>query len=210
MPDTGRAEALYQAAAELFIARGYRDVDVADITAQVGVSQGTFYNYYRNKRDLLETIMSDTEAKLLDAFGGERSLAAIDSGEDYAAELDERVRRVVGYVADNGALMSFAALTAPGVDAESYAAVLRGYRSLSALATSFLSHGQRSGWVRLDVDLDVAGQAIVAAMVMSVLPVLIADPQAFDAAGAASACSAYLRCGVGGVLSQSSVASHQD
>lgn len=203
MPDTGRAEALYEAAVVLFLDRGYRDVDVADITALVGVSQGTFYNYYRNKRDVLETIMNDTESKLLEAFGEEVSSQSVANREEYVAEFEVRVRRVITCVAERGALMSFAALTAPGVDADSYASVLRGYRALSAAAAAFLSFGQSRGWIRPDVSVDIAGQAVVSAMAMAVLPVLVGDAQTFDVDSAAIACSGYLLNGVRGVLPQS-------
>ena len=62
MPE--RTAQLYAAAIDLFIERGYRDVDVTDITARCGVSHGTFYNYFRSKRDVLESIQARTLQEL--------------------------------------------------------------------------------------------------------------------------------------------------
>jgi AcrR family transcriptional regulator len=58
-------EALLQAAEEQFIARGYAGVTADEIAAAAGVSVGAFYNYYRNKRQIL---MALAQRRLGDIF----------------------------------------------------------------------------------------------------------------------------------------------
>ncbi|MCU0576964.1 MAG: TetR/AcrR family transcriptional regulator [Desulfobacterota bacterium] len=47
---------IIEAAEELFSRHGYHNTQVMDIVKSVGMSAGTFYNYYTDKRDLFEQI----------------------------------------------------------------------------------------------------------------------------------------------------------
>ncbi|MBN2283042.1 MAG: TetR/AcrR family transcriptional regulator [Deltaproteobacteria bacterium] len=49
-------EKIVGAACELFSQHGYHDTQVMDIVRAVGMSAGTFYNYFVDKRDLFEQI----------------------------------------------------------------------------------------------------------------------------------------------------------
>jgi AcrR family transcriptional regulator len=197
---TDRSGQLYAAATELFVERGYRDVDVADIAARAGVSHGTFYNYFRNKRDVLEAILQKTESDLEAAVFGEQDPQSIVTCDDFVAEFEAKVRRAVAYVAGHSELVSFTALNAAGVDDDAYTSSLAGYRNLGGQITAFLAHGRDHGWVRGDVDLDVAGQAVMASVALAVMPILLGDDAAFDTAGTARTCSAYLLGGIRAAL----------
>jgi TetR/AcrR family fatty acid metabolism transcriptional regulator len=49
-------EKIVEAACELFSQHGYHDTQVMDIVKAVGMSAGTFYNYFMDKRDLFEQL----------------------------------------------------------------------------------------------------------------------------------------------------------
>jgi AcrR family transcriptional regulator len=49
-------DTIVKAAEELFATQGYHNTQVIDIVKAVGMSAGTFYNYFRDKRDLFEQI----------------------------------------------------------------------------------------------------------------------------------------------------------
>ncbi len=49
-------EAIVEAAEELFSRHGYHNTQVMDIVRNVGMSAGTFYNYFKDKRDLFRQI----------------------------------------------------------------------------------------------------------------------------------------------------------
>ena len=75
---------LFEAAAEVVGEVGYAEASVALITQKAGVAQGTFYNYFESRQDLLE--------QLLPALG-ERMLAHVRTeslGGNSFAELEER------------------------------------------------------------------------------------------------------------------------
>ena len=70
-PRTARGEetrrALLDAAARLFARDGYHRTSVPDIVQAAGVGHGTFYEYFRSRRDILVELtrqVSDVEARL--------------------------------------------------------------------------------------------------------------------------------------------------
>lgn len=67
--------ALLSAAAEVVGEVGYAEASVTMITQRAGVGQGTFYNYFRTRQDLLDTLLPDLGQQMLeyvraDAMGG--------------------------------------------------------------------------------------------------------------------------------------------
>ncbi len=80
-------DALLQAAAAVVGEVGYANASIALITAKVGVAQGTFYNYFDSRQDILD--------KLLPTLG-EKMLAHIKqcaSGGANYTEIEERIFR---------------------------------------------------------------------------------------------------------------------
>ena len=55
-PETRRTE-IIDIAEELFLKNGYNETAVSDIVKKVGVSQGTFYYYFKSKEDILNAII---------------------------------------------------------------------------------------------------------------------------------------------------------
>ncbi|MFI2837822.1 MULTISPECIES: TetR/AcrR family transcriptional regulator [Mycolicibacterium] len=201
MPD--RARQLYDAAVALFLERGYRDVDVDDIVAECGVSRGTFYGSFRNKRDLLDAIM----IRCLDDLG-----AAVFDGRDWSAladrgafvdEFHALVRRALQHAFDHAELLSFVILAAPGVDADALKAMLGGYRQLSAQVTDILSVAAERGWLRSDVPINTvwAGQLVVSTLTQAASPVLLGSGEPFDVDEITTFVANYLLGGLPAVLS---------
>ncbi len=65
---TSRGEAtrnkLLAAAEEVFGAKGYYSASMVDITLKAGVAQGTFYIYFRSKKDIFEALVKDLSHNL--------------------------------------------------------------------------------------------------------------------------------------------------
>jgi TetR/AcrR family transcriptional regulator len=78
-----RAE-LMDRALELFAAYGYDGVGVQDICEAAAVTKPTLYHYFRSKRGLLETLLSEGIAELLS------KLTDLARSEDEASELLKR------------------------------------------------------------------------------------------------------------------------
>ena len=50
---------LLGAALEVFVEKGYHATTIADIVRAAGVTQGTFYLYYKNKADIFSALLED-------------------------------------------------------------------------------------------------------------------------------------------------------
>jgi AcrR family transcriptional regulator len=76
--------ALFDAAARVVGKHGYADASIARITAAAGVAQGTFYNYFSSRQDLLDQLLPTV---------GEEMLAYIAAEVRGAADEFEREER---------------------------------------------------------------------------------------------------------------------
>lgn len=198
-PRSDRATQLYTAAVELFMANGYREVDVAEIAAAAGASHGTFYNYFRNKRDVLTAIQATTEAQILAAVSPPENAPAPTSRDDFVHQVQSRIACAIAYFADNAEFMAFITLTAAGVDDDALAATLTTYQRAAEQFTQLFEHGREQGWVHSDLDLDVAGQAAVSAIITTVLPALVSGTDEVDVDESTQLCANYLLNGMRGL-----------
>ncbi len=55
---------LFEAAIEIVGERGYADASIALITARANVAQGTFYNYFESRQDLLDQLLPSISRRL--------------------------------------------------------------------------------------------------------------------------------------------------
>lgn len=69
---------LFDAAVQIVGDNGYAGASIAAITARAEVAQGTFYNYFDSRQDLLDQLLPSISARLHDVIR-QRVLAAPDS-----------------------------------------------------------------------------------------------------------------------------------
>lgn len=144
-------DALLAAAYELFAEAGYQGTSVADISARVGVSLGTFYQYFHGRADILGTLVRIGVIELL--HGNQRRW-------DPARGRNGLRRVIAGFVEAYVATASFQALWEEVTHVEEEMATLR--RDLARVFTNAIqeaiAEGAASGIVRCD--LDAAGVAL--------------------------------------------------
>ena len=76
--------ALLQAAAEVVGEIGYAEASITRITQKAGVAQGTFYNYFETRQDILDELLPTLGAKM------QRHVKDAATGGHSFAELEER------------------------------------------------------------------------------------------------------------------------
>lgn len=57
---------LYNAAFDLFVAKGINDTAIIDIVRKAGVAKGTFYLYFKDKYDLLDRIIISKSGEIIE------------------------------------------------------------------------------------------------------------------------------------------------
>ncbi len=136
--------ALLLAASEAFTVGGYRNTSVQDIHEAAGVSLGTFYQYFRDKADVMSTIVA--EAVLLSA---ESMFPSLDLTQDTSGP-----RRVVeGFVRNYAESADFVRVWEEATQIEPSVAEFRQriIRLLDAGVCAAIIDGQREGTVSADL-----------------------------------------------------------
>jgi len=100
-------ERLVASAAELFAAEGL-DVTVDEITRHAGVGMGTLYRHFPNKEDLIDAVLEDAFAGLLDAA------KEASEAEDAWAGLTSFLERALAEHVGNRGLKDILAMRAHG------------------------------------------------------------------------------------------------
>ena len=87
--------ALIEAAVEMFRREGYTKTRVSDIVGRCGLSQGTFYLYFKSKEDVLRRIMMDFMEEMNRAISGVTTVFSGDSGDDVLRNLTKFLKKVL-------------------------------------------------------------------------------------------------------------------
>jgi len=83
-----RREAIIEAATEAFYRRGYGGASLRDIARQVGITQATIYYHFKNKEDILRTIITEFSDQLFQAL-----LSALARDSDAVSRLRNAIER---------------------------------------------------------------------------------------------------------------------
>jgi AcrR family transcriptional regulator len=94
-------EKIIEAACELFSKYGYHNTQVMDIVKAIGMSAGTFYNHFKDKRDLFEQITLDSLENLRIMLKLMREPVDIWSHAERAKTILETFNAVFDYVDSN-------------------------------------------------------------------------------------------------------------
>ncbi len=147
-------DALLTAAADLFSSQGYLETTVGQIAEQAGVALGTFYQYFRDRADIMGTLVRTTVADVL----------KVDDQWD-PARGRSGLRRVIGaFVRLYAATAPFQAVWEEVTHVQSDMAELRreSTRLFTDAVSSALQKGARKGVVRRDLDMRRVASALTA------------------------------------------------
>lgn len=167
-----RRNELLDAALECFLSRGYHAVGVHDIVETLGVSQGTFYNYYQNKRDLLDALIVREISSLEPAVP--RAVARSEGRHDIESLLAQGFRNAMESVAARLPALIFVCTEAAGVDAEALQSIIQFFR-FSSVRCEQAVHSM-IGVDRLNpaIDTEFLGQAFVS-LLIGAMTVIVDD-----------------------------------
>jgi AcrR family transcriptional regulator len=111
-------EKIIEAACELFSKYGYHNTQVMDIVKAVGMSAGTFYNHFKDKRDLFEHITMESLETLRITVKNLRDPVDIWNPEARAVILLETFNAIFDYVDSNPQQILMLLRVSFGVDEE--------------------------------------------------------------------------------------------
>jgi AcrR family transcriptional regulator len=97
-------EKILKTALKLFSAKGYKATTVRDIAGAMGVKQSALYNHFKNKDEILETLISDlTSSAIVTLFDDRDAQEAKNQGKALLASIGTTFK-LLGFDGQNEAL----------------------------------------------------------------------------------------------------------
>ena len=162
-------ERILAAADELVLRQGYKNTGLADILLASGVPRGSFYFYFKSKRDLGRELIT----RYRDAFVREVVMRTVVGGGPVVPQIlalfreTARIKSGEGY--RGGCLLGNLAAEISEVDEELRVEVAQTLRELRDLFKGVLEQGQASGELRPDFSAEAAGEFLLAVLEGSIL-----------------------------------------
>ncbi|MBI5499801.1 MAG: TetR/AcrR family transcriptional regulator [Deltaproteobacteria bacterium] len=142
-----RREVLLDAAAVVIGRQGYHRTLVSEIVAEAGSGQGTFYRYFRDKREVFDALLDRFVETVLGQFS-EMSVNLPRNAREYRDASVAAIQRIAAAAERDRALVRRLVQEGPAVDA-AFERKLAGVQDrLAGLAQFYLDHAVRSGFAR--------------------------------------------------------------
>jgi len=154
-----RAQVLRHAK-RIFAHKGYHRTNVADIISRARIARGTFYLYFRNKREIFEVLLDGALRELSERIRRIRMAAEEPSPID---QLRANLTRVLEFVLEERELTDIVLNHAVGFDRELDARILEFYDQIVAKIERSLVLGVQMGLVR-ECDAQTVARCIMGAV----------------------------------------------
>ena len=147
-----KREALLDAAAREFAARGYEDASINRILVAAGFSKGSFYYYFDDKPDLAIAVLEREAARYIELWG---QLRKVTTAEEFWAEISRLMERGTAQLRQ-APQSTVDAMLRIGTAMARHPELLERlsspvFREATAKISAFWKHGQDIGAVRVDL-----------------------------------------------------------
>lgn len=139
-----RRRQLLDAAVMAFGAKGYHQTQVSDIIEQAGVARGTFYLYFKGKREIFDCIMDELFIRVRNEVCGIPKEAV----DEIPGQLKGNIERVMNLLLDRPELAKLLVNASVGIDEEQDDHLRQFYGQLLDLIRRGLKQGFEMGFVR--------------------------------------------------------------
>lgn len=159
-----RRESILEAAARVFAHKGFEKATTREIAREAAVSEGTIYNYFSSKRELLTAL-----ADMVQAHFAAVVPTPVSRGDD-RANITKAVEGVLGVIAEHAVVIR-GLLTAlwedQGYDAQSF--LIPGMSDLVFRVGAYLQGRTAAGSIR-SCDVQVVARMVVGMIVYLAIP----------------------------------------
>ncbi|MFC9995357.1 TetR/AcrR family transcriptional regulator [Nocardia sp. NPDC127526] len=152
-----------------FAEKGYHATGIADIAAELGIGHGTFYRYFANKRDIIDHVIDDLAARIIEALGTDNAPDAADTLESYRAQTERIGTALIGIFLEDQRVAQLLLFQATGIDAELTMRLYGLLDSADALTAGYLEHGVEQGYLRADLDTGNTAKAVTGMILAAII-----------------------------------------
>ncbi|WP_078309276.1 MULTISPECIES: TetR/AcrR family transcriptional regulator [unclassified Mycobacterium] len=150
---------ILDAAFACFAEQGYHATGVADIAGRIGIGHGTFYRYFKSKRDIIEHVIDDVTGQIFHAIGAENAAGLADDIEQYRQQ-SVRIGAALADLFRDNPNLPLLLLEAGSVDNELRERVFGMLATSDQLTEAYLRHGVERGYLRSDLDTEYTARAV--------------------------------------------------
>jgi len=169
-----KRNAIVKAATQVFSQKGYHRTKVQDITNSIGISTGTFYIYFRNKRDLFVEVVDDVIRSIL----GDATKAITDE-QDILKRMVARGRVFYENYSKYNEILNQLRAEMAGEDRWPQEKIKKAYHDLTRPVIRDIQKGNDAGLYR-DTDPDLLAYALTGIIEIMSLRMMIDTKYTFD------------------------------
>nr|WP_245717289.1 TetR/AcrR family transcriptional regulator [Nocardia jejuensis] len=159
----------------LFAERGYHATGIADIASELGIGHGTFYRYFANKRDIIDHVIDDLAARIIDTLGTDNAPDAAATLQEYRAQVDRIGGALNQIFLQDRRVAQMLLFQATGIDTELTMRLYGLLDTADALTAGYLEHGVELGYLRADLDTRNTARAVTG-MILAAIVHGLRDP----------------------------------
>ncbi|NNH71509.1 TetR/AcrR family transcriptional regulator [Nocardia uniformis] len=160
---------IIDAAFALFAEQGYHATGIADIATELGIGHGTFYRYFSNKRDIIDHVIDDLAARIVEALGTDNAPDAATSLAEYRMQI-ERIGRALNVIfLEDRRVAQLLLFQATGIDKELTMRLYGLLDTADMLTAGYLEHGVDMGYLRADLDTRNTARAVTGMILAAIL-----------------------------------------
>jgi AcrR family transcriptional regulator len=163
MPRTKKKETkenILSAARHLFSKNGYHETNVSDIIKKIGMSHGSFYTYFKNKRDIFQLILEEFINKITGIIK-KHPVDLIKNKSSYIVLVDKISKSVTAVFLNDISLTRIFFWDAIGIDAEFDRRIDETYIDVTSYCKAYLEKGQELGIIRKSIDTELVASATI-------------------------------------------------
>ncbi|MEV3964161.1 TetR/AcrR family transcriptional regulator [Nocardia sp. NPDC050193] len=152
-----------------FAEKGYHATGIADIATQLGIGHGTFYRYFSNKRDIIDHVIDDLAARIIDALGTDNAPDAATTLDQYREQIDRIGVALTRILIEDRRVAQLLLFHATGIDDELTKRLYGLLDTADALTAGYLDHGVELGYLRADLDTINTARAVTGMLLAGVV-----------------------------------------
>lgn len=170
-----RKKEILEASISVFASKGYHSACIADIANRLGVGHGTLYRYYKNKRDLFNAVLAEILGKLAVVVREEPPVT--NSLQAYSEQLKRIAAAMAAIFQGDPRLARIVFYESMGVDRDVIRQVQNTLDLFALAVEQYIENGVKKGFLRANIDQQVASKIITAMFMNTVkVSVIAADP----------------------------------
>lgn len=153
---------------ECFAESGYHATGIGDISARLGIGHGTFYRYFKSKREIIDRVIDDLTERIMEALASDSPEIA-NTLEEYQAQTARLADSLSDALFADPRIPRVLLLESTGVDAELTGRMFDLLESTVTMTATYLQHGIDQGYLRADLDVEQTARAINGMIIASAL-----------------------------------------